>query len=43
MFKYECYNPITWTLIQTDYMGEADFWASLGYTVVDHPRKVNIG
>ena len=33
---YECINPVTGTTIVTPYMGEADFWASLGYDIVDY-------
>lgn len=33
---YECHNPVTDSRVYTQYMGEADFWASLDYFVFDH-------
>lgn len=35
---YECYNPHGNTRVVTDKMGEADFWALLGYIIVDYSR-----
>jgi hypothetical protein len=39
---YDCINPNSATsCICTPYMGEADFWASLGYLIYDWniPRR----
>lgn len=32
---YDCLNPHSNRCISTRHMGEADFWASLGYIVLD--------
>jgi hypothetical protein len=33
-YKYVCLNPISRTLVLTSFMGEADFWASVGYVIL---------
>lgn len=40
---YECINPATGNAQWTDNQGEADFWAMLGYVIVDHFAYLRIG